>query len=433
MNRFERHSASWRTGLPVMVMEAQTLGSIAVIRSLGRAGYPVHACSSHPKAVGFFSRYANQCVVNPRYEEDGFVPWLRHYLRKNGIRAIIPSEGLLLALRPCFAEFDHLLPVSKDPHIVYMGLSKFDLFKRLLANGQESHLPPTLLVENLTNPPDMNELRHLGLPLFIKADSSYGIGQQQNRVIQCFSVSDAQKQLDDLVLGFRKVVVQGHVPGQGVGAFFLLWEGRLIAQFMHRRIHEVPYTGGVSSLRESWWHKGIRDDALAKLQATRWQGVAMMEYRWEESSDRFFLLEMNGRFWGSLHLALYSGVDFPLLLLDEFHARTSPPVLTFPLLVRCRHTFPKEVEYVWSRIKARELSVRSKLWAVLEFVLLTLDQRIHSDLFFPSDRWIFWLNLKRFLADTSRGLSRKNRGKLVQSEAHKPLIKPDEGEGESWG
>ena len=35
----------WRRELPVLVPEAETLGAIGVIRSLGRAGYPVHACA----------------------------------------------------------------------------------------------------------------------------------------------------------------------------------------------------------------------------------------------------------------------------------------------------------------------------------------------------------------------------------------------------
>jgi len=62
------------------------------------------------------------------------------------------------------------------------------------------------------------------------------------------------------------------------------------------------------------------DDALAKIKAMKWQGVGMMEYRWDPTTDQFYFLEMNGRFWGSLHLALFAGVDFPALLLDAFHA-----------------------------------------------------------------------------------------------------------------
>ena len=178
-----------------------------------------------------------------------------------------------------------------------------------------------------------------------------------------------------------------------------------MAEFMHRRVHEVPYTGGVSSLRESWWHPAIRDDAVAKLRYLGWHGPAMMEYRWDASSGDFRLLEMNGRFWGSLHLALYAGVDFPLVLVDAFHGHVTRAVRQFPLGLRCRQTFPKEVEYVWSRLKDRQLLWSSRVWSVLEFFLLMFDLRVRSDLFFPGDRTLYWQNLKRFLLALARRAS----------------------------
>ena len=39
----------WRRDLPVLVAEAGTMGAIGVIRSLGRAGYPVHASRGRPR------------------------------------------------------------------------------------------------------------------------------------------------------------------------------------------------------------------------------------------------------------------------------------------------------------------------------------------------------------------------------------------------
>ena len=153
----------------------------------------------------------------------------------------------------------------------------------------------------------------------------------------------------------------------------------------------------MSSFRESWWHATIRDDALTKLQALGWHGVAMMEYRWDKATDQFYLMEMNGRFWGSLHLALYAGVDFPLLLLDAFHGHLPLPVKEFPQGIRCRLTFPREIQYVWSRLKDSQLSYLSRLWSLVEFLQLSLDPRIYSDLFFPGDTKLYWESIKRFL------------------------------------
>jgi protein-tyrosine-phosphatase len=42
----------------------------------------------------------------------------------------------------------------------------------------------------------------------------------------------------------------------------------------------------------------------------------MVEFRVDPETGRFWLMEINGRFWGSLPLAIFAGVDFPPALLD---------------------------------------------------------------------------------------------------------------------
>ena len=54
-----------RSAFPVLVPEAHAIGMIAVIRSLGRAGYPVHAAASRPDALGLQSKFAAHAVHFP--------------------------------------------------------------------------------------------------------------------------------------------------------------------------------------------------------------------------------------------------------------------------------------------------------------------------------------------------------------------------------
>ena len=54
-----------------------------------------------------------------------------------------------------------------------------------------------------------------------------------------------------------------------------------------------------------------------------WHGVAMMEYKQDRRTGEFVLMEVNGRFWGSLQLAVDAGVDFPFLACQL--ARGVPP------------------------------------------------------------------------------------------------------------
>jgi len=411
MNATTENPAGWRSQHHVLVPHAQSLGAVAVIRSLGRAGYVVHAVSDQPEALGLASRYALARAVCPGYQHPDYLPWLRYYVKRHKMSVIIPSEALLVAVRPVYREFSGMLPVSGCQHTVYRAMSKADLFE-LLMNSEDQihvqkHLPPTLILHQGNPVPSAACLAHLGAPLFLKADAVHSGGRGQSTVYKVADAEDARATLLRLLSEYRKVVVQGYVPGGGVGVFFLRWEERLLAQFMHRRLHEVPHTGGVSSLRESWWHPAIRNDAFAKLRHIGWQGVAVFEYRYDACSGAFWLMEMNARFWGSLHLALHAGVDFPTLLVDAFLKRPVNPVTKFQLGLRCRHTFPGEVGHVLSRLRDPSSTLSGRIASMARFFALGLDGRIRSDLIFPRDSGLYWQNIRRFLADTARSLSRK--------------------------
>src|SRR6266849_5833253 len=250
---------TWRSNLPVLVLDAQAIASIAVIRSLGRAGYPVHTASFDAHALGLTSRMAKVRTVNPNYgDRSAFVPWLKEYVRHNGIEAIVPSEGAFVAIREVFNEFASLIPFSSRPEVLYSGLSKFDLFKRLMERPETSRfLPPSLLIDDPSHLPSVKDLESLGRPLYVKTDAIYATGNPEGGTCRIESAEAARAQLGKLAVTHRRILMQGHVPGEGVAAFFLLWNGKLIAEFMHRRIHEVPHTGGISSFRESWFHQAI--------------------------------------------------------------------------------------------------------------------------------------------------------------------------------
>ena len=126
------------------------------------------------------------------------------------------------------------------------------------------------------------------------------------------SVSDIARAAVELDLAAYPLLVQQRVVGPGVGIFLLVWHGQTLATFAHRRIREKPPAGGVSVYRE-----GIAADpelvrrSRALLDAFGWCGVAMVEYKIDARTSTPYLMEVNGRFWGSLQLAIDSGSTSP--------------------------------------------------------------------------------------------------------------------------
>ncbi|RLF09286.1 MAG: hypothetical protein DRJ69_04945 [Thermoprotei archaeon] len=146
-------------------------------------------------------------------------------------------------------------------------------------------------------------------------------------------------------------LVQEFVPGQGYGAEFLLSyrDGTLKAVFAHKRLREYPITGGVSTLRIGIKAPSLLELGLKLLRAMNWRGVAMVEFKvGPDGVPR--LMEVNGRFWGSLPLAIASGVDFPFLLYLDIMGHDFKPVLNYRAGVMRRWLIPADVLWLLDSI-----------------------------------------------------------------------------------
>jgi predicted ATP-grasp superfamily ATP-dependent carboligase len=110
------------------------------------------------------------------------------------------------------------------------------------------------------------------------------------------------------------LLVQEYVAGRGQGVFGLYSAGKVVTFFAHRRLREKPPSGGVSVLSESVpVDPRLREISQRLLDSVGWHGVAMVEFKVTPEGTPY-LIEINGRFWGSLQLAIEAGVDFPWLL-----------------------------------------------------------------------------------------------------------------------
>jgi predicted ATP-grasp superfamily ATP-dependent carboligase len=136
--------------------------------------------------------------------------------------------------------------------------------------------------------------------------------------------------------GSNPFLLQEYISGQAHGIFALYNQGKLVASFAHRRLRENPPSGGVSVLCESV-EKNPKAWRMAKtlLDHMAWHGVAMVEFK-ISSDGTPYLMEVNGRFWGSLQLATDAGVDFPWLLYQMATGRAVDPVNGYATGVRSR-------------------------------------------------------------------------------------------------
>lgn len=303
----------------VLVTEGEQRASLAVTRSLGRAGYAVIVCSGSGHSLAGASRYAQADVrVTPVLQDPArHVAEVSVLARERGVQVVLPmTDASMLTL---LGERDRL---GGDVIIPFSDLTSY----RALADKQWVLARAAALGMStpaqtaIGGPGDGGEaaLTALPFPLVVKPSRSVAPAGGTLRHFTVRYASDRAELaqvLEAIPEEGYPVLLQARVVGPGVGVFLFRWEGEVRARFAHRRLREKPPSGGVSVYSESVpLPRDLVEQAEALLAAAQWQGVAMVEFKIDRDSGTAYLMEVNGRFWGSLQLAIDAGVDFPRLL-----------------------------------------------------------------------------------------------------------------------
>jgi protein-tyrosine-phosphatase/predicted ATP-grasp superfamily ATP-dependent carboligase len=298
----------------VLVCDGEQRSALAVVRSLGRAGHRVYVCSHRSTALAFGSRYAGGTarVPDPLVSVEPYVAAVGELVGRWGIEMVIPvtdqSSAILLS------GIDGLrgarIP-GPDAAMYARAADKRVVLAEAAALGIA--IPRQVVVGNAS---EAGRVVAAGLrfPVVIKSTVSVRGG---TRHPARYATDEAQlaRTLTRQPPDAFPVLVQERIVGPGTGIFLLVWDGETLATFAHRRIRESPPSGGASVCSESI-PADPRLVALSRSLLDRfgWRGVAMVEFKIDAATGTPYLMEVNGRFWGSLQLAIDAGVDFPALL-----------------------------------------------------------------------------------------------------------------------
>jgi predicted ATP-grasp superfamily ATP-dependent carboligase len=144
-------------------------------------------------------------------------------------------------------------------------------------------------------------------------------------------------------------LVQERITGEEYGVEMIAHEGKPLALVAHRRIRSLSPTGGASVLKEVAPHGALFDMLTTYARKLtlelKWEGPIMVEFKVDSDTRTPKLMEINGRFWGSLPLSVAAGVDMPFLYYllatgGDYHNMQAEPkegVLTRHFLGDVRH------------------------------------------------------------------------------------------------
>ncbi|PVV22228.1 MAG: hypothetical protein B6D78_05815 [gamma proteobacterium symbiont of Ctena orbiculata] len=299
----------------ILVTDGNSRAALAVTRSLGSKGYKVFVADSAETSLASNSKYCSQAVVypDPVNNLNEFCSSIKKIVNEFNIDLIIPvTDVCVFPISKLFKdnEINCITPIASD-ETVSLAANKSKLIK--VAEELGINVPNSQIIESKN---DISiDYADITYPIVIKPSRSRVMIDGKwhfTSVTYAKTEEELATILNNTHQEIYPIILQERVLGNGVGAFYCYKHGKCIAKFAHKRIREKPPSGGVSVLRESVEIDPLIDKhSQLLLSHLNWHGVAMVEYKKDVNRGIPYFMEINGRFWGSLQLAIDAGVDFP--------------------------------------------------------------------------------------------------------------------------
>ena len=380
----------------VLVTDASERAALAVIRSLGKKGVKVVAADATGFNAGFLSKYCARKVTypSPMENKERFVESLLRLVKSMKLDLLIPiTDFTMVPILERREDFEPYVKVAAPPYEVAM--KAYDKLQTIsIAKRCGVPYPKTLLVNDEKTLKEM--AGEFNYPVVIKPRMKVFWRDGKAIMLKVTSINYAYNK-EDLLIKYKSLMsklkgivpsdfflIQEYVQGVGYGVEVLMDDSsNLVALFMHKRLREYPVTGGASTLRVSVWDRRLAKYSMKLLRAMNWNGVAMVEFKLDEKGGCASLMEVNGRFWGSLPLAINAGVDFPYLLYKMMLEKDTFAIKGYKLGFIERWLIPGDLLWLFDSLLS---SHDSKFIALKKFLSSPLlpDDIISSGDFMPT-------------------------------------------------
>ncbi len=372
----------------ILVTDATYKHALGIVRALGKAGYRPYVLSFSSFPLTQTSRFCGGVLRCVPYSDPGFREALLSLLERHEIEQLIPvGTDAFRVLVPMKAEIEHhchMVTVDEDKlNLCFSKEATYRFAEKLGISVPHSFYPRTrsdldAICDQIRFPCIIKGPFEVGGNIVAKADSRAELKDRFSWLCDRHSLNEET----------GLPLVQEFIDGFGCGFFAVYDNGQCGPTFQHRRIREMPPSGGYSVAAQSFDSQAVHVAGKTLLDALEWHGVAMVEFRMRNGVP--YLMEINPKFWGSLDLALEAGVNFPLELIK----------IADGVEVSFSRNYAKDFRYHWpchgdldhmllSPARAGQVlhdcftpSVRSNLWWRTDF-LPTLYMIMHYLVLLP--------------------------------------------------
>lgn len=283
---------------------------LSIAYALRKEPFRLVLLTHHRKSSVKYSRLVSKVYTYAGYEET--VEGVRRVAEQERIDLIMPYDEVeILTVSSLRHELERIAPVVPltDPEMMSIAIDKSRLFRFLTSRGVDV-MPRSMAPEG--RPLNVQDAEGLTFPLLLKPGrNSFGRGivsfDDPDALEQHLSASDTTgSSLQEYIRGSD--VTCNIVARRGVVVMHTIQESPIKLPGNYSRNDDLTFKEDDEVL-------GIVSRIVAELE---WEGVACFDLRRRATDGKVYLLEINGRFWGSLVSSLnVAGINFPAFVIRQ--------------------------------------------------------------------------------------------------------------------
>lgn len=299
---------------PIALFVARCLSAVPNVR--------LHALSTEPRAPLRWSRHCHRFHQHVATNDRQLLDVIREVVGEHDIDVLIPvmEKGVEFMSRHA----GELAGLVSIPPVPTLDAFRTAVDKGRLASFAESHqipIPPTVVHDGSLE--SWQRLERLAEPFVVKPPRGMN-GSGICRFSDFNTLRDFLEQQQ--AAGEIEWVIQSWLPGYDIDCSVLCRNGKIVAHTIQQGIakgdNEFMPADGIRFVHQD----EVLSIAGRLVEALPWNGIAHLDLRRDESTGRVMLLEVNGRFWGTVMGSVIAGINFPWLYCQAALGTPIPPL-----------------------------------------------------------------------------------------------------------
>jgi len=294
------------TTINILIPDGHTKNVLAAVRTLGQAGHHITlGLTREPRTTRMFSRYINSTVKisDPKNNPQEYI---------DSIKRIEKDHDVLLP-------FTHEKTIPISQHLEELSIATPTPPYDILKYGHDKKLTiHTCQKLNIPTPrtwqtPDDPEIEY---PVVIKARKNCGVQQGLRYARNREELEKAYREIENQpdiegISEYKNPLIQEYVKGQIHDVVGIYQNGKCKAAIAQKRIETIPPTGGPGAYNKTILDRKLVKQSTTLLDHIDWHGPYQTEWILDPRDNKYKIIELNPKMWGTLELAIRSGVNIP--------------------------------------------------------------------------------------------------------------------------